>query len=81
MIWVAALEGSMPRASPRETKVEDFARLLAQMRSGEITPEDEALAKRCLARYRSKYLNGSMSERTARQLGLIDAQGNELAVF
>jgi hypothetical protein len=66
-----------PKKSPKKSTVEDLARLLAQMRAGDIAPEDQDFAKRCLARYRAKYRAGSISDRTARHLGLIDAQGKE----
>jgi hypothetical protein len=66
-----------PKKSPKKSTVEDLARLLAQMRSGDIAPEDRDFAKRCLARYRAKYRAGSISDRAARQLGLIDTQDKE----
>jgi hypothetical protein len=66
-----------PEKSPKTSTVKDVARLLVQMQSGDLAPEDWRFAQRCLAKYRAKYRNGSISDRTARQLGLIDAQGNE----
>ena len=65
-----------PKRSPKESTVEDLTRLLAQMRSGELAPEDQDFAKRCLARYRAKYRAGAISDRTARQLGLIEDEAH-----
>jgi hypothetical protein len=66
-----------PRRSTTELTVEELTRLLAQMRSGDITPEDRDFVKRCLARYRGRYQCGYLSDRSARRLGLIEAQGKE----
>ena len=63
--------------SAKKSTVEELTRLLAQMRSGELEPDDVEFAKRCLAYYRARYLGGAISDRAARQLGLIgdEAQG------
>ena len=51
--------------------MEDLVSLLDQMRTGTITPADQEFAKRCLARYRGRYLAGQLSDRSAQRLGLI----------
>jgi hypothetical protein len=65
------------RGSAQKSTVADLAWLLARIRSGNSAPEDRDFAKRCLAKYRAKYRAGSLSDRTARRLGLIDAEGKE----
>lgn len=54
------------------SRVEDLMQLLSKMRTGDIAPADRDFAKRCLSRYRAKYLAGYLSDATARRLGLID---------
>jgi hypothetical protein len=73
----AAAEDGFTEEVTEEVNGGGFSTAARAKRAGDIAPEDQDFAKRCLARYRAKYRAGSISDRTARQLGLIDAQGKE----
>ncbi len=67
------------RYSRRPASIGVLVALQSQIAAGLATNEEREWARRSLKQYRTRYWQGNLSPLTARRLGLIDAEGNELA--
>ncbi len=66
----------MSTAAPASNDPHDWSlaaalALRAKVEKGEATPEDQEMWRRLRNRFQAKYRRGSLSERSARQLGII----------
>ena len=74
-----AVECRDPKKLHSSLKIEALAQLLAKVEAGSATLNERNEAERRLVVYRQRYRGGNLSPKTAFELGLIDAKGNEVS--